>query len=104
MRIWDVVTGRERATLTGHTGPVTAVAVAPDGSWLASGSVDRTVRIWDPATGHAQAMMRLDDIVTALTWLSAKALVVGGTVGLYVFEFLTGASSATSTIYKDGAR
>ena len=37
MRIWDVATGRERAALTGHTGGVTAVAVAPDGSWLASG-------------------------------------------------------------------
>jgi WD40 repeat protein len=27
------------------------LAVAPDGSWLASASHDTTVRIWDPATG-----------------------------------------------------
>ena len=26
-----------RRVLTGHTGPVSAVAVAPDGSWLATG-------------------------------------------------------------------
>ena len=37
--------------LTGHTREVTALGVAPDGSWLASASHDTTVRIWDPATG-----------------------------------------------------
>ena len=36
VRIWDPATGQQRATLTGHTGPVTAVAIAPDGTWLAS--------------------------------------------------------------------
>ena len=41
-----------RRTLTGHSGPVTALAIAPDGTWLATGSVDGTVRIWDTATGQ----------------------------------------------------
>ena len=52
VRIWDAATGRERAALTGHAGPVRAVAVAPDGSWLATGGDDGTVRIWDVATGQ----------------------------------------------------
>ncbi len=38
VRIWDSVTGRERAVLTGHTGPVEGVTVAPDGSLLATAS------------------------------------------------------------------
>ncbi|WP_239153103.1 NB-ARC domain-containing protein, partial [Virgisporangium aurantiacum] len=37
-------------TFTGHADRVTAVAVAPDGSWIATGG-DTTVRIWDPDTG-----------------------------------------------------
>jgi hypothetical protein len=39
-----------RRVLAGHTGSVTVVAVAPDGSWLASSSDDGAVRIWDVAT------------------------------------------------------
>ena len=57
MRIWDVATGQRRVTLNGHTGGVTAVAVAPDGSWLASGGEDGTVRIWDVATGQQRATL-----------------------------------------------
>ena len=41
-------------TLTGHQGAgqgVTAVAVSADGRLVVSGGVDRTVRIWDTATG-----------------------------------------------------
>jgi WD40 repeat protein len=45
VRIW-AADGAPRATLTGHTRWVRAVAIAPDGTWLASGSDDKTVRIW----------------------------------------------------------
>jgi len=43
--------------LTGHIRSVHAVAVAPDGSWLASGSSDRTLRIWDTATWDKRAVV-----------------------------------------------
>ncbi|HXL87390.1 MAG TPA: WD40 repeat domain-containing protein, partial [Streptosporangiaceae bacterium] len=46
-----------RRVLTGHKGAVWAVAVAPDGSWLATGSADGTVRIWDAATGQERAVL-----------------------------------------------
>ena len=48
MRLWDVVRGRHKATLEGHTDRVTVVVFSPDGQRLASGgSWDGTVLLWD---------------------------------------------------------
>jgi WD40 repeat protein len=44
--------------LTGHTGWVKSVAVSPDGKWAASGSKDKTVKIWDLETGECRATLK----------------------------------------------
>ena len=49
VKLWDVVTRRNVATLPGHTGLVSSVAFLPNGTTLASGSLDNTVKLWDVA-------------------------------------------------------
>jgi WD40 repeat protein len=39
-------------TLYGHTGPVSSVTMSPDGARLATGSWDRTAKVWDAVTGR----------------------------------------------------
>jgi WD40 repeat protein len=47
----DSLSGSICKTLEGHTNGVWSVAFSPDGTLLASGSVDRTVKVWDVRTG-----------------------------------------------------
>jgi len=55
----DMKTGKEKATLKGHTDWVFSVAFSLDGKTLASGGGDRKnpgeVKLWDVATGKEKA-------------------------------------------------
>ena len=47
LKVWDTSTGAEVLSLHGHTSDVSCVAIRADGKRIASGSADRTVKMWD---------------------------------------------------------
>lgn len=51
MRLWDILDGKLVYTLSIEDG-VTTVAMSPDGHYVAAGSLDKSVRIWDTTTGY----------------------------------------------------
>ena len=54
---------------SGHTQPVTAVVWSPNSTWIASGSDDHTVRVWDTTNGgHVFTYRGHKDSVTAVAW------------------------------------
>ena len=52
------------SVLTGHSNSVNSVAYSPDGKHIVSGSGDRTVRIWDAATGK-----EVSHCVLTIVWI-----------------------------------
>ncbi len=52
IRLWDLVEDRELRVLPGHSDYAFAAAFSPDGSMLATGSPDQTVKLWAVDTGE----------------------------------------------------
>lgn len=51
VRLWDTAVWLMYREMWGHESCAVAVAVAPQGSWVASGSLDETARLWDCEAG-----------------------------------------------------
>lgn len=51
IRVMNVSDAAQRAVWTGHSEPVSSLAVSEDGRWLASAGYDRTARVWDASAG-----------------------------------------------------
>ncbi|HVK09031.1 MAG TPA: WD40 repeat domain-containing protein [Gemmataceae bacterium] len=90
---------------TGHTAPVRAVAYAPTGRRLASGSEDGTVRLWDPGRGEAQVVNATAG-VEALAYTPDGSVLVAGlaTGGLIAFDRLGTRKRWTSPGHAGGVR
>jgi WD40 repeat protein len=82
IELWEVGSGNDRAHLGGPHGSPRVLAFSPDGRLLASGNEDRTVRLWDLATGKEVHKIEHPGVPTGLAWLpGGQALASGSTDG-----------------------
>ena len=68
VRLWEIGQHGAASVLRGHTSYIYPVAFSPDGRWIASGSWDNTVRLWDALTGETDAILTHPGNIRALAF------------------------------------
>jgi WD40 repeat protein len=66
-------------SMQGHTGDVRSIAWSPDGKTLVSGCTDKTVKLWDSATGTMLASLQgyTEDVYSVAWSPDGKTLASG---------------------------
>src|SRR5262249_35195642 len=77
--LWDVNSGRERATRKAHEEVACSVAFSPDGKRLVTGGWDHAVKVWDVATGKEVLTLKVDSRIYCVAFSPDGKVVAGGT-------------------------
>ncbi|MCA8924623.1 MAG: protein kinase [Planctomycetes bacterium] len=101
--VWSA-SGERLATLAGHETQVQTLAWSPDGAWIALGSRQPSVSVWDAASGErVGALAPLRGRVEALAWSPDASLLACGS-NLGELRLASRASAWSETSLDAGAR
>ena len=93
VKLWDGKGKQQLATLSGHTAPVTSATFHPTLPRLATGSVDRTVMIWDLETNKLAGRIETEDSIFAIDYSpDGERLAIGHNNGHIEFWRVAGTS------------
>lgn len=104
IQLWSLADGESRQNLSEHADRVLRLVFSPDGHWLASGSADSTVRLWDVAAGQARHVWPFTPGGQFVFSADARWLAMGGgkwNRQVQVYDLTTGQLTAELDITPD---
>src|SRR5260370_26864503 len=57
VKVWDPQSGKEQLSFPAHEMEITCIAISPDGKRLATGSFDKSIRVWNADTGKMECYL-----------------------------------------------
>jgi WD40 repeat protein len=85
LKVWDLASGRELHTRTGHSGVVNAVTVTPDGQGLIPVGRDNILGMWELETAEILATFTCDGAVNCCAFSDILELIVADDSGGCVY-------------------
>lgn len=91
-KVWEIQSRTIKHQFTGHEQDIYSLDFARNGRLIASGSGDRTVRLWDIETNQQVILLLIDDGVTAVAISSDNRYVAAGSLdkSVRVWDVSTG--------------
>ncbi|NES91235.1 serine/threonine-protein kinase [Okeania sp. SIO2B9] len=84
-------------TISGHLSSVSSVAISPDNQMIASGSFDRTIKLWKLSTGELLDSFIASNIVLSIAFNPKSNILAIGNVGgiINIWDLATGTISCS---------
>ncbi|KAI0806171.1 WD40 repeat-like protein [Irpex lacteus] len=97
--LWSVQTGKLLDVLAGHEGPISSLAFSPTGNQLASGSWDKSVRVWNVfGRSHAVEPFQMSSDVLAVAFRPDGKELAASTLDGQILFFDVALGKQTSVI------
>ena len=76
--IWNSLYNKEEIRFVSHDQSVNTIKFSNDGKFLATSSIDQTLKVWDVFSGNLIKTLQLEDnYITSLAYLSTNKIVCG---------------------------
>jgi WD40 repeat protein len=109
VKLWDVAAGKVVRKFIGQTHPAEDVAISPDGKILAAAAEDKTIRVWDLATGKTRCTIGVfkgvrGDPMRLLFLAGRKTLAAAGDDRVRLFDATSGREVERLAGHQTGVR
>ncbi len=104
IRVWNTITGQQKAQLSGHSGAVHAIAMSRDETFAVSAGADGTLRLWDIVGGRQlKQLAKFDETMYSIAIHPDGQLVAaaGADRKVHLLDMTTGAERQTLVGHSD---